>query len=210
MVARPRRDGRTGRVSRADPPPRAVIDADIVYSRVLHDLMGRVADDLGLLDLVWSQELLAEAKQALIERKGLDEDAAQRWVSYLSDNFPNGETRIEEALRSAELDALTNDPGDRHVCALAIASGADYLFSHDRGYLADGLAAHGVEVTDPDSFLASAFEEQPQAMLNLLKLQASLWASGKPIAELLDALERAGASTFAEMARDSLLGTSEP
>lgn len=57
-------------MSRADPPPRAVIDADIIYSRVLHDLMGRVADDLGLPDLVWSQELLAEAKQALIERKG--------------------------------------------------------------------------------------------------------------------------------------------
>jgi hypothetical protein len=52
-----------------------------IYSRVLHDLMGRVADDLGLLNLVWSRELLAEAKQALMERKGLAADAAQRWVA---------------------------------------------------------------------------------------------------------------------------------
>jgi predicted nucleic acid-binding protein len=195
-------------VSRADPPPRAVIDADIVYSRVLHDLMGRVADDLGLLSLVWSRELLAEAEQALMERKGLAADAAQRWVGYLSENFPDGETSIQEALLSSKPDALTTDPDDRHVCALAIASDADYLFTHDRGYLADGLAAHGVEVIEPDSFLASAFEEQPQAMLDLLKLQASLWASGRPIAELLDALERAGAPTLAEMARSNLGTTS--
>jgi hypothetical protein len=59
------------------PPPRAVIDADIIYSRVLHDLMGRVAGDLGLLDLVWSRQLLAEAEQALIKRKGLAEEVAQ-------------------------------------------------------------------------------------------------------------------------------------
>lgn len=97
------------------------------------------------------------------------------------------------------------------MCALAIASDASYLFTHDRGYLADRLAAaHEIEVTDPDTFLATTFESQPQAMLDLLKLQASLWAGGRPIAELLDALERAGAVTLAEMARNSLLETFEP
>ena len=197
-------------MSSEEPPPRAVIDADIIYSRVLYELIGRVAGRLGLLDLVWSQELLTEAKQALMQRKGLAEDVAQRWVDYLSRNFPNGETSIEEALCAAELDALTTDPGDRHVCALAVASGADYLFTHDRGYLADRLADHEIKVTDPDTFLAAAFESQPQAMLELLELQASLWAGGRPVAELLDALERAGAVTLAAMARNSLLETSEP
>jgi predicted nucleic acid-binding protein len=187
-------------VSRAEPLPRAVIDADIIYSRVLHDLMGRVAGRLELLELVWSRELLAEAKQALMQRKGLAEDAAQRWVDYLPRNFPDGETSIEQALRSAELDALTTDPGDRHVCALAIASDARYLFTHDRGYLRDRLARHGVQVTEPDTFLAAALEDQTQGMLDLLELQASNWAGGRPIAELIDALERAGAVIFASKA----------
>lgn len=194
-------------MSHADPPPRAVIDADIIYSRVLHELMGRAARDLELLELVWSRELLAETKRALIQRKGLDEDAAERWVSYLREKFPDGETDITQTLRSAELDALTSDPYDRHVCALAIASGAAHLFTHDRGYLVDGLASHGVEVTDPDSFLVCALEEQPQALLELLELQADLWGGGRPIAELLDALERAGAVALAERAR-SLLASS--
>jgi hypothetical protein len=82
-----------------------------------------------------------------MQRKGLADDAAKRWVGYLPRNFPNGETDISQTLRSAELDALTTDPDDRHVCALAIAPDADYLFTHDRGYLADRLAAHGVQVT---------------------------------------------------------------
>lgn len=182
-------------------PPRAVIDSDIIYSRVLHELMGRVAGRLRLIDLVWSKELLTEAKQALIQRKGLAEDVAQRWVDHLSQTFPAGETDISETLRSVDLDTLTSDPDDHHVCALAIASGADYLFTHDRGYLVERLAGYGVEVTDPDTFLASALDEQPQTMLDLLEIQASLWAGGRPIVELLAALERAGATTFAEKAR---------
>jgi hypothetical protein len=36
--------------------PRAVLDSDILFSRVLHELMGRVAKRLELLDLAWSEE----------------------------------------------------------------------------------------------------------------------------------------------------------
>jgi predicted nucleic acid-binding protein len=125
-------------VSRAD-PPRAILDSDIIFSRVLHDLMGRVAADLRMLDLVWSDQLLAEVKRSLMQRKGLAPDVAQRWVDYLPHNFPAGRTSIDEALKSSELASLTRDPDDRHVCALAVASGAVYLFTHDRGYLRDAL-----------------------------------------------------------------------
>jgi hypothetical protein len=60
-------------VSRAD-PPRAVLDVDIVYSRVLHELMGRAARRPRLLDLFWSEELISEAKQSLVEKKDLSSD----------------------------------------------------------------------------------------------------------------------------------------
>jgi hypothetical protein len=49
-------------------PPRAVIDSDIV----------------------WSVELLAEARRSLVEKKGLSEDVAVRWVGYPPQNFPMG------------------------------------------------------------------------------------------------------------------------
>lgn len=181
--------------------PRAVLDSDILFSRVLHELMGRVAKRLELLDLVWSEELLAEARRSLVEKKGLSADAAARWVGYLPRNFPDGETDLSGAATSVDLDALTDDPDDHHVCRLAIASGAAYLFTHDRGYLRAALQGHGVEVTTPDSFLAATFDESPEGFLDLLERQAADWAGGRPVSELLAAIERAGAAGFAGTAR---------
>jgi len=135
----------------------------------LISMNSRVAARLELLQLVWSRELLSEAKQTLMQRKGLSADTAQRWVDYLTANFPEGETDITQALKSAQRSPLTSDPDDLHVCALAIASGSKYLFTHDRGYLHDRLSRHGIEVTDPDPFLAS-LEDQPEAMLERLML----------------------------------------
>lgn len=81
--------------------------------------MGRVADDLRLLDLVWSDDLLAEARRSLVEKKCLTEEVATRWVDYLPRNFPDGETDVTRAA-DVDIEALTDDPDDRHVCALAI------------------------------------------------------------------------------------------
>ena len=181
--------------------PRAVLDADIVFSRVMHELMGRVAKGLELLDLVWSEELLAEMRRSLVEKKGLSEDAAARWVGYLPQNFPDGEQDLAGLPAGVDLGALTDDPDDRHVCQLAITSGASFLFTHDRGYLRPPLKRHGVEVAAPDSFLAAAFDDASEGFLDLLERQAADWAGGRPIGELLAAIERAGAGSFAGKAR---------
>lgn len=189
-------------MSQAD-PPRAVLDADIIYSRVLHELMGRVADDLRLLDLVWSEDLLAEARRSLAQKKNLTGEVAARWVDYLPKNFPDGRTDVAEAA-DVDLDALTDDPGDHHVCRLAIASDAAYLFTHDRGYLRPALQGHGVEVTAPDPFLAAGFDADSEGFLEIIELQAEGWAGGRPISELLAAIERAGAESFAGKVRAAL------
>ena len=76
---------------------------------------------------------------------------------------------------------------------MAIAANADYLFTHDRGYLRDGLARYNVRVIAPDEFLAPAFEADPQGLLAVMELQAASWAGGRPLRDLLDTIERAGA-----------------
>lgn len=183
--------------------PRAVLDSDIIYSRVLHDLMGRAARDLRLLQLFWSDELLAEARTSLEEKKGLSRDSARRWVEYLSQNFPSGRIDLAQA---SDVDpvSLTNDPADAHVCVLAVAADADYLFTHDRGYLRDGLEDFGVQVISPDEFLAPVLDSDARGMVDLLERQAAAWAGGRSVDELLAAIERAGAPTFANKARVAL------
>jgi predicted nucleic acid-binding protein len=183
---------------------RAVLDVDIIYSRVLHELLGRLAGRLRLLDLFWSEQLLAEASKTLIQKKGLTDHAAQRWVDYLRQSFPAGATNIDHVLANTDFSSLSTDPKDHHVCALAIAADADYLCTHDRGYLREGLQQHGIEVAGPDSFLCTALENDPQAILEILELIASSWAGGQPVEELLAAIERAGAPVFADKARKAL------
>ena len=190
----------------SDAIPRAVIDSNVIFSRVLHELLGRVGASLRLLDLIWSEELLAESERVLLEEKPLTAAAATRWVGYLRESFPEGRIDLTILDPSLELTSLSADPADRHVCALAIAGSASYLFTFDRGYLRDALAAHGVEVASPDAFLAQAIDEEPTGFEALIEEQARHWAGGQPVDELLAAFERANVPIFTGKARQ-LLGS---
>jgi predicted nucleic acid-binding protein len=184
--------------------PRAVLDADVIYSRVLHELIGRLATGARFFDLIWSEELLAEAESSLIEGKGLSAEAAAAWVGHVRREFPEG--RVDLAALPADLDlaALTEDPDDRHVCALAIAGDADLLFSFDRGYLKEPLRRHGVEVPDLDTFLVERCEEEPLACSRVVEAQADAWGGGRPLEELLAAFGRANVPRFAAALRGAL------
>jgi predicted nucleic acid-binding protein len=181
--------------------PRAVIDSDVIFSRVLHELFGRVAAEARLLDLIWSEPLLAEAERVLIERKPMPPGVAARWVGYLRQAFPGGEVDISRLDPAIELATLTSDSDDQHVCAVAIVGGADYLFSFDRGYLRKELAAHGVNVLSPDVFLSAQVDNEPEALRTVIAEQAAVWGGGKAIGELLDAYERAKVPVFAGKAQ---------
>ena len=184
--------------------PRAVLDADIVFSRVLHELMGRLATGVRLFDLVWSEELLDEAKSSLMERKGLSADAAQAWVGHMRREFPSGGVDLAGVPEGLDLASMTRDPGDVHVCSLVIAGSADLLFTFDRGYLKEPLREHGVEVPDIDRFLIAQCKEQPQAMARIVEAQADVWSGGRPLEELLVAFERANVPGFASALRSLL------
>ena len=186
--------------------PRAVLDTDILFSRFMHDLFGRLALRLRLFDLLWSDELLAEARRKLVEEKTLSAEIAERWVGYLADSFPAGRVEIADAPAGLNFAELTADLDDHHVCALAVAGEADYLITRDQGYSPDGLRGHGVEVVGPDDLLCRVLDDQPQAVLDVLELQAGEWGGGRPVAVLLEAFERAGAADFAGRARTELAG----
>lgn len=177
--------------------PRAVLDADIVFSRVLHELMGRLAVGARLFDLIWSEELLDEAKGSLMRRKGLTAEVAGAWVDHIRREFPDGGVDISEVPSDLDFATMTRDPGDVHVCALAIAGSADLLFTFDRGYLKEPLRRHGVEVPIVDRFLTERCEEEPLTFRRNVEAQAEVWAGGRPLEELVSAFERAGVPDFA-------------
>jgi predicted nucleic acid-binding protein len=145
--------------------PRAVLDTDVIYSRVLHELIGRLAYQERLLTLIWSDELLNEAKRILVERKPVPEQAAERWVNYMRQAFPDQRIKTDHLPASLDLTTLTTDPGDHHICALAVAGHADLLLTFDHGYHSESLAEHGIRVVTPDAFLDTTLQENPDAIM---------------------------------------------
>jgi predicted nucleic acid-binding protein len=187
-------------LSDAARPPRAVLDTDVIYSRVLHELIGRLAYQERLLTLIWSDELLHEAERILVTRKQVPEQAAERWVNYMRQAFPDQCVEIEYLPANLDLTTLTTDPGDHHICALAVAGHAELLLTFDHGYISESLAKHDIRVLTPDAFLDTTLQENPDAIMGAIQSQAEVWGGGRPIHELLDAIQRAGATMFASNA----------
>ena len=44
--------------------PRAVLDTNVIFSRVLHELFGRLSSESRLANLIWSNELLDAIERA--------------------------------------------------------------------------------------------------------------------------------------------------
>jgi predicted nucleic acid-binding protein len=189
------------RLSERERPPRAVLDTDVIFSRVLYELLGRLALRRRALTLIWSDELLAEAERVLMARKALPTAAATRWVGYLREAFPHERVDLDALGADVNLGSLTDDPDDEHVCALAVAGGAGLLLTFDHGYQRAQLQALGVTVLDPDTYLTRLLAEEPGTVIVSVEATARAWGGGRPVAELVDAFARAGVEQFAERLR---------
>ncbi len=108
---------------------------------------------------------------------------------------------IDQLPADVDLTTLTTDPGDHHICALAIAGHADLLLTFDQGYVSESLAEHGIQVLTPDAFLDTTLQESPDAIISAIQAQAEAWGGGRSIDKLLDAIKRAGPVVFASNIR---------
>jgi predicted nucleic acid-binding protein len=120
-------------------PPKAVLDTNVVFSRVLRELLGRAATTGDLLEFLWSKELVQETIRVLMEDKDLDREHAGMWVGLMTDAFPAGRVDISKIPSDLDLSALTSDEDDQHICALAVAGGANYIFTFDKSFEVEGL-----------------------------------------------------------------------
>ncbi len=179
---------------------RVVIDSNIIFSRTLYELMGSLGSVALLYDIIWSDELLREAELSLIRRKNLEAHVARIWVDRLRQEFPWGRVDLGQTTAANPSD-LTQDPDDEHVVRLALAGGADYLFSFDRGYNRDLLSQLGVSVESPDLFLVNLLAEESATVVDTVEDVARGWSGGQPVSVLLDALARAGVPKFADAVR---------
>src|SRR5437763_295358 len=165
-----------------------------LVARPIHELYGRLGAE-GAFDLYWSEELLAELLAVLQRHRGFSAVQAQRVAGFVRAGFPGCEISVTE-MRAfyAEALALVRDPRDAHVAALAVQARAALLLTFDRrGYLAEPLRRHGVELLSPDAFLVELDAEIPADIERILALQvARRTVYPATLHDLLSLLYRAG------------------
>jgi hypothetical protein len=130
------------------------------------------------------------------------EEKAQKLVDTIAHYFP--EATIAEDY-NAIIDAMKNDPKDRHVLAAAVVSGSRLIVTENlRHFPASALERFGVQAQAPDSFLVDLFELAPAPMVEIIKELAADRKNPPGTAHhVLDALAKR-TPNFAQLVRERL------
>ena len=161
-----------------------VVDANVLFPFTLRDTLLRAAA-AAFYQLRWTSQILDEMTRNLVGTGTMTEEGANRLRAIMEREFPEAEVNGYEHL----IDAMTNDPKDRHVVAAAMKAGAQVITTSnlkDFATLPDGL-----EAQSPDVFLCNLFDLDPNGFVALLREQAAdLTRPPLTFEQLLDRLAR--------------------
>ena len=161
-----------------------VLDANVLFPFTLRDTLLRAAA-AGLYQVRWSARILDEMTRNLVSTGTMPEDRVDRLRAIMEREFPEAEVTGYEDL----IDAMQNDPKDRHVVAAAVKAGAQVITTAN---LKDfRVLPDGVEAQSPDEFLCNLFDLDPIGFEELLREQAGdLVKPPMSFDELLERLAR--------------------
>ena len=147
--------------------PVAVLDANVLYSQFLRDVLLRLAAD-GIFAPRWSDRIQDEWARNLAEnRPDIPADRIARLRTRMEDAFP--EARVT-GYRAYEKLFASVDEKDRHVAAAAIKGGATVIVTLNlRHFPAAALAGHGLVATDPDMFVSTLIGRDPPTAADALE-----------------------------------------
>lgn len=176
-------------------------DTNVLYPISVADLTLRLGD-IGLHEVLWSEDLLAEIERVLIEHKGLTAAQAAYFCDCIRMAFPEGE--IERADYADLVETRSGPDPDDHVhSAAAVAGKATILLTSDtRGFPKRDLAE--VRRSGPDAYFLEQLEEHPAEVLAVLDEMGSDRRQARSIDETLAALKAAGLKRFTARAAELL------
>ena len=161
-------------------------DANILFSRTLHDYVLYAADE-GAIEVHWSREILAEMSRNLRENLGFSHASTSRLEQLMNDY-------IEYALVEADpgdlatVEAVEMDAKDRHVLAAALSADADILLTDNtKDFPAQWIAEQGIELLTASQLLIRLAERFPDKMR--AAHEQTVRYSPKPESDILTTLE---------------------
>jgi predicted nucleic acid-binding protein len=183
-----------------DTPSMAIIDACVLYSAPLRDLIVRLAQ-ASLIQARWTDDIHNEwMRNVLKNNPKLSRERLER-TRFLMD----GAVRDCLVTGYAALVPLLTlpDPDDRHVLAAAIHGEAELIVTFNLSdFPREALARYGVDVRHPDEVISELFDAAVDEFCEAARLQRhGLKNPPRSVEEFLATLESVGlAKTVARLA----------
>jgi PIN domain len=174
-----------------DRPPTAIVDACVLYSAPVRDLVVRLAQ-AGLLQARWTDEIHDEwIRNVLKNNPRLVRDRLERTRSLM-------DAAVRDCLVTGYADLIDPpilpDADDRHVLAAALRAGAHVILTFNLpDFPPDTLAPHGIEARHPDHLFAELLDADADGFCAAVHLQREgLKNPPLSVEALLAKLEAAG------------------
>jgi predicted nucleic acid-binding protein len=162
----------------------AILDTCVLAPMPLCDTLLRLAEEPAFYIPKWSPDILRELRSTL-GRMGYTAAQVQRRITAMESAFEDALVTGYEDL----VEAMRNDPKDRHVLAAAVRCGADAIITGNaRHFHPDAVKPYGLDVLTPDDFLVQQYDRNKGLVIQKLAVQAA--ARNIALEALLDRLQR--------------------
>ena len=149
----------------------AVLDACVPYPMPLCDTLLRLAEDPSFYRPLWSEQILQEVGNILLE-KSYSQAQKERRLNVMRQCFPEALVEVPEELIAAV--GTIPDLNDHHVLAAAIASKANAIITQNtKHFLPECLEKYGVLCQNADDFLVHQYYLGPEQFAEKLDEQAA-------------------------------------
>lgn len=146
---------------------RVVLDACVLLPYQLADLLLRLAEE-DMYEPLWSDAILDEVERNLIAKFNVSPEKATKRLERMRAAFPEATVTGYEHL----VDAMTTDPKDRHVAAVAVGGDAALIVTaNTRDFPREALAPYHIQAVHPDAFLQDQLDLSPALTLESLRRQ---------------------------------------
>lgn len=121
---------------------------------------------------LWSDAILDEVERNLVSKFEQSAAKAGRRVGHMRGAFPFSAVEGYSGL----MPAMTNDPKDRHVLAVAVRAGAALIVTaNSKDFPASALSEYGIEAIHPDDFLRDLLDLDPDRTVKCLAEQRAAY-----------------------------------
>jgi predicted nucleic acid-binding protein len=189
--------------------PRVFADTNVLFPFSVMDLLFALSED-GVHEVIWTEALLDEWAEVIVRTHHRSAEAAAIITAAIREFIPESEVE-----RSSYVHLIAEMPGkdadDHEHIAAAIAGGASVLLTHNtKDFPTKPLAALGLRVLHPDTYLCELADEIPvEVTETVIRLAAEKRRPPKTPSDLATDLSNAGVPRFADKVRSLLAAASD-